>query len=342
MPYIYIVKNTINSKVYIGKTIKTPEERFKEHCYTANNIYKNCSYQSRLYNAMNKYGSNNFFVQTLCECSEAQLDENERYYISELKSTDDNYGYNIAPGGNGGPLYKGHTHSEQSRKLMSIKGLSKHMHHYTNGIINLQINECDEVPEGFYRGRIRTQQTINKYKDTIKNKIKDETYYERFREAARRSHETRRKNGTNIVSQDTCAKISSGIKQYYQTHPEAKEELKNKCKGNIVINNGEVQKSIKRDDLKFYQDKGFEIGILPKNKHKPKKETIEKRATSLKQTYETRFNNLLNEIGEDNFKYNYLERKLSREELQELYNISSWMLDKVIKAFGASRRVNKR
>lgn len=31
MSYIYIIKNTINNKIYIGKTGKSIKERFAEH-----------------------------------------------------------------------------------------------------------------------------------------------------------------------------------------------------------------------------------------------------------------------------------------------------------------------
>ena len=32
MAYIYKITNDINNKVYIGKTVKSIEKRWKEHC----------------------------------------------------------------------------------------------------------------------------------------------------------------------------------------------------------------------------------------------------------------------------------------------------------------------
>lgn len=32
MGYIYIIKNDINDKAYVGKTLNSLEKRFKEHC----------------------------------------------------------------------------------------------------------------------------------------------------------------------------------------------------------------------------------------------------------------------------------------------------------------------
>ena len=50
MGYIYIIKNNVNSKVYIGQTKKSIEERWKEHIYSS--TYRN----QILYMAMRKYG----------------------------------------------------------------------------------------------------------------------------------------------------------------------------------------------------------------------------------------------------------------------------------------------
>ena len=54
MSYIYIIKNTINNKIYIGKTCKSIKERFAEHVQSA----RTSEYKSRrvLYQAMNKHG----------------------------------------------------------------------------------------------------------------------------------------------------------------------------------------------------------------------------------------------------------------------------------------------
>ena len=43
----------------------------------------------------------------------------EKFYINELKTQDDNIGYNISPGGDGGELFKGHKHSETTRQKLS-------------------------------------------------------------------------------------------------------------------------------------------------------------------------------------------------------------------------------
>lgn len=94
---IYIIKNNINNKVYIGQTTMTVHERFMSH--TKPSILKQRS-SYKLYNAMNMYGVNNFYVETLEEnIPLEQLDELEIQYIAQYDSY--NNGYNSTPGGDG-------------------------------------------------------------------------------------------------------------------------------------------------------------------------------------------------------------------------------------------------
>lgn len=94
---IYIIKNKINDKVYIGQTTMKIEERFYNHCKPSNQKKKS-SY--KLYNAMRKYGSNNFYVELLEENIPLKdLDEKEILYIEKFNSFRN--GYNSTYGGDG-------------------------------------------------------------------------------------------------------------------------------------------------------------------------------------------------------------------------------------------------
>ena len=94
MAYIYQITNDINGKIYIGKTERTVEERFKVHC---RDVY-NRSFEKRpLYAAMRKYGVDHFHVETLEETDNPE--EREVYWI-ELKRSFKN-GYNATLGGDG-------------------------------------------------------------------------------------------------------------------------------------------------------------------------------------------------------------------------------------------------
>lgn len=59
----------------------------------------------KLHRAIKKYGLNNFIIEPVevCETKES-LNEKEKYYINYLNSNNDEIGYNIAPGGQGGDI----------------------------------------------------------------------------------------------------------------------------------------------------------------------------------------------------------------------------------------------
>ena len=126
---IYKITNKVNNKIYVGKTIKTLDQRLHQHFQEAlrwknnNNKY---NYNSKLYPAIVKYGKDNFEISLLAEFDDnINLEEMEIFYIKELNALDDNIGYNISPGGKGGPLFKGHKHSDGVKKLLSDKNYWK-------------------------------------------------------------------------------------------------------------------------------------------------------------------------------------------------------------------------
>lgn len=99
MAYIYKIVNRVNQKVYIGKTQGTIEERFKQHL----SEYKKPRCEKRpLYDAMNKYGIENFSVELVEETNNPE--EQEQYWINYYRSYigfSDCNGYNATLGGDG-------------------------------------------------------------------------------------------------------------------------------------------------------------------------------------------------------------------------------------------------
>lgn len=93
---IYMYKNKINGKIYIGQSINL-EQRDAQHRRRA--FQENSSeYNSPLSRAARKYGWNNFDYLILKECSTKELNEYEQYYIKQYNSLVP-YGYNVAKGG---------------------------------------------------------------------------------------------------------------------------------------------------------------------------------------------------------------------------------------------------
>lgn len=98
---IYIIKNDINSKVYIGQALDA-KKRFASHC-------KPNKDNSLIDKAIQKYGKSHFWFEIL----ESQVDnynEREKYWIRYYNSKTP-FGYNILNGGDEPPRYSGDKHS---------------------------------------------------------------------------------------------------------------------------------------------------------------------------------------------------------------------------------------
>lgn len=97
MAYIYKISNSVNDKVYVGKTTVSIMSRWRQHKCAASCKENKC--KSKLYSAMRKYGKEKFYIDIIEECENDCADERERYWIEQLDSVRN--GYNITTGGDG-------------------------------------------------------------------------------------------------------------------------------------------------------------------------------------------------------------------------------------------------
>lgn len=96
---IYKIYNDVNSKLYIGQTTKSLEERINGH--HASMIG---GQDTHLYRAMRKYGWDKFHFEIVSRAnSQDELNYLEEYYIRELDTIRN--GYNMAPGGSKNVMY---------------------------------------------------------------------------------------------------------------------------------------------------------------------------------------------------------------------------------------------
>ena len=111
MHYLYVVKNKINNKVYIGQSNKE-NERWRQHKYYAKNLEKTKQY---IHRAMNKHGIENFVYEVIAT-SQTQEDANEteKELIKQYDSRNPKFGYNMVPGGGG--LGSGENHPCYGKK----------------------------------------------------------------------------------------------------------------------------------------------------------------------------------------------------------------------------------
>lgn len=117
MSGIYLIRNVINNKVYVGSTGKSYgfETRWLRH---RADLRGNCHQSPHLQNAWNKYGENNFEFMILEQCDDNMLIIREQHWIDYYDSMNQNKGYNLKEAGSRGKW------SEESKKKMSesLKG----------------------------------------------------------------------------------------------------------------------------------------------------------------------------------------------------------------------------
>lgn len=122
MGSIYMITNKLNNKKYIGQTKREVSERLKEHLEIAYHTKRNL----HLYNAMRKYGIENFEVTILkTDLPENKLDEWEIYYIGKYDTLEN--GYNNTAGGGG---IRGYHHTQETKNKIS-KSVRENPERYT-------------------------------------------------------------------------------------------------------------------------------------------------------------------------------------------------------------------
>lgn len=121
---IYIHKNKINNKVYIGQTHQTPKERWGKD----GSGYRNSPH---FYHAIQKYGWDNFqHIIVRSNLTAIEADQLETKLIKQYDATNSEYGYNIRLGGEHGFHYT----QEQKEKLGEILRNNSHKYKHTQKI----------------------------------------------------------------------------------------------------------------------------------------------------------------------------------------------------------------
>lgn len=115
---IYLITNTLDGKVYVGYT-SDPVKRWLRHQQIAGRPTER---KQRLHIAMAKHGIEAFTFNVVEE-GITTLDyalERERHWIERRGSyVDHDKGYNMTPGGEGGPTFLGRNHSPETKARMS-------------------------------------------------------------------------------------------------------------------------------------------------------------------------------------------------------------------------------
>ncbi len=157
MGYIYLVKNKINNKCYVGQTISIDIlTRWKQHMKMEKNTLGRY-----IYSAYEKYGIQNFEFKIICICFDEDCNFYEEEYIKKYNSLVPS-GYNLKSGGNNSK------HHPETLKKMSetMKGMK-----YTpmTEEIKKKISEANKGDKNANFGKKMSIEQRNKIRETIVN-----------------------------------------------------------------------------------------------------------------------------------------------------------------------------
>lgn len=94
MNCIYLIKNKVNGKPYVGQSIEV-ERRWAEHRRSSSNV-KALDYNTPLHRAFRKYGIDNFEFSILeSHVPHGELNSRENHYMRELQSLSKGYNQTI-------------------------------------------------------------------------------------------------------------------------------------------------------------------------------------------------------------------------------------------------------
>jgi len=167
MGYIYKITNKTDGKIYVGQTIQTLDERFRQHRKKGSN----CRYLKR---AFEKYGFDNFVFEMICICFDEDLDKFEIQYMAKFNSIVPN-GYNLRAGGNSG------RHNEETKKKISatLKGRTDivrgnlsgfHLSEETKKKISDALKGRTDIVRGHWTGLHHSEETKKKISDALKGR----------------------------------------------------------------------------------------------------------------------------------------------------------------------------
>lgn len=192
MQYIYIIRNILNNKVYIGQT-KYPEKRWYQHKAIAASKGKTHQY---IHKAIAKYGYQNFtFTVIDFGIDYHQTDCLERNYIIQYDSRNSEKGYNYSSGG-----YVGERSEETRKKIsLSCKGKTSWMKgkkHKPESLLKLSIaakgRVCSDDKKKYLaklfagrtscmKGRKHSEETKKKMSDAQKGRKMSEEHKEKLK-----------------------------------------------------------------------------------------------------------------------------------------------------------------
>ena len=227
---IYLIKNIVNNKVYVGSAVNI-DKRWKEHKYSLNKgKHHSCHFQSAWY----KYGEQNFTFDIIEEVSNPEhLLAYEQVYLDYYKSYEKDRGYNICKVAGS---FLGMKHSEETKQKIGEASKGKINSEETK-------QKIGEASKGRNVGRKHTEEARRKIGEASKGKINSEETRKKMSEA---------KKG-RIFSEEHKKKMSEAAKRRVITE-ETKQKMSEAKKGKKLTEETKQKMSEAKKDKKLTEE----------------------------------------------------------------------------------------
>ena len=241
--YIYITTNLLNNMKYIGQ-------------HSSNVFDKNYFGSGKLIKeALKEYGRENFKCEIIEWCSSyEEINEREIYWINYYQADKNDSFYNIAYGGsNSKYALRGEKHPFYNKK------------HKRDSLIKMSESKTGDKNPMY--GHHQSEETKRKIGDAQKGE--NNHMYGKHEEAYWFNKHRDEKTKKKISQTRKENKIATGENNpfYGKTHSdETKSIISNLHKNTIYVNNGEITKRIKQDDINEYISNGWVKGRILKRK----------------------------------------------------------------------------
>jgi group I intron endonuclease len=206
---IYKATNKINGKAYCGRSNKALDKRWDRHDYTAKRNTDN----SKIHNAIRKYGKNNFILEVLCECDTWEiLGIMETFYIIVHKTHWTEGGYNLTWGNDG--ISYGFKHSEKTKRKMSESRKGELNHQYGKHLSE----ETKRKLSDRNKGKIISKETKRKLSENHAKAMLGKHHSEESKQKMSASLKGRsvwnKGKKCNNLTEEHKRKISESVKKY--------------------------------------------------------------------------------------------------------------------------------
>lgn len=217
MGYIYKIINTINGKIYIGKSQTLVNE---SQSYLGSGIL--------IERAIKKYGTDNFTKEIVEDGIETLdiLNERETYWIMILNSTNRSIGYNVTSGGDGGDTLSKNPNREEICKKIQESNKK------TWADLKMKRARSESLMENnnpFFRKK-HSEETKRKISKKRKGQVVSDDVKNRISSTLKAMYSSGKL--TKTVSEEQRRKHSAWMKQNQPTKQEwVKEKIRNTVKG---------------------------------------------------------------------------------------------------------------